>query len=249
MTYAFFKKKACARFGDILRVMVMSVVSLVQASLTVACDDEDKAEVHNATLYDIVEFVAQDGTGTVFALWRPDAVKPVTLTTSSPVINTSVVELGESVFLAYTPLAGEAYKPGVIEVSAYGTVNNSPLMKSPTEKLDGWDSEPIYLMSLWRAGNKVCMRLRMTYDMAPRMFSLVVDEATIGDEYPTAYLYHKRPADVPNFSRQYYAAFDVTSMWNTPGCKGLRIRVSNSNIPSLDTFVVENPTPSEAPAE
>lgn len=241
--HAFRLKKA------ISNVTLAIIMALGLGMSAASCADEDDTDIHHATLYDVVEFTSQNSSGTVFTLWRPDATTSVSLTTSTPVINTSLVAPGESVFIAYTPLDGKAYTSGPVEVSAYGTVNNAPLMKAASDKLEGWDSEPIYLMSLWRAGNKVCLRLRMTYDTAPRLFALVLDEATAEDEYPTAYLFHKRPSDVPNFSRQYYAAFDLSSLWNTPGCKGLRIRVSNSNIPSLDTFVIENPAPVGAPAE
>lgn len=214
-----------------------------------ACSDADTPDIHDATLYDVVELTAQNGSGSVFTLWRPDATVPVTLTTSTPVINTSVVEVGDCLFLAYRPVDGRAYTSGPVEVSAYGTVNNAPLMKSTSQNLEGWDTEPVCLMSLWRAGDKVCMRLRMTYDTAPRLFALVIDESTAKEEYPTAYLYHRRPSDVPNFSRQYYAAFDLSSLWATPGCKGVCIRVSNSNNPNLDTFVIDNRTTVEPVAE
>lgn len=227
----------------IARVAVVVAVCAVCAGLQGCSDDDDADGIRLPVLYDVVEFTSQSSSGTVFTLWRPDAAEPVSLTTDTPVINASSVEPGESVFLGYTPLDGKAYTSGAISVSAYGFVNNGILQKAESEKLAGWDAEPVYLMSLWRAGGKVCMRLRMTYDTAPRLFSLVVDEATAGDEYPTAYLYHRRPDNVPNFSRQYYAAFDVSALWSTPGCKGLRIRVANSNIPSLDTFVIENPWP------
>ena len=210
------------------------------------CSDSDETEFHSATLYDIVELTSQSGSGTVFTLWRPDAKVPVTLTCSGPVVDPEIVAEGESLFLAYKPADGKAYTSGPVDVLAYGTVNNAPLMKSTAQSLEGWDAEPVYLMSLWRAGNRVCMRLRMTYDEEPRMFALVVDESTAADEYPTAYLYHRRPSAEPNFSRQYYAAFDLARLWATPGCKGLNIRVNNSNNPELNTFVMNNPDPVEA---
>ncbi len=224
----------------IARVAVLAVICAGLQS----CSDEDETDgIRLPVLYDVVEFTSQSRTGTVFTLWRPDADEPVSLTTDSPVIDASAVEPGESVFLAYTPLDGKAYTSGAVSVSNYGFVNNGVLQKSDSGVPEGWDAEPVYLISLWRAGGKVCMRLRMTYDTTPRLFALVVDESTAGDEYPTAYLYHRRPDNVPNFSRQYYAAFDVSALWATPGCKGLRVRVANSNIPSLDTFVIENPRP------
>lgn len=230
--------------------MASAAMTLCMMFSAAACADNGDDTTHLPTLYDVVEFTSQNSEGTVFTLWRPDATVPVSLSTGTPAINTALVAPGESLFLAYTPLDGKAYaSSGRVEVVNYGTVNNAPLMAGPAEKIEGWDTEPVYLMSLWRAGDKVCMRLRMTYDSAPRVFALVMDEATAGEPYPTAYLYHRRPSEMPNFSRQYYAAFNLASLWDTPGCRGVNIRVCNSNIPSLDSFVIENPRPVDAPAD
>jgi|GEM_PF-185186 len=207
-----------------------------------SCGNDDEAAEHFPTLYDVVELASQDDVnGSVFTLYRPDADDPVTLTSSQAAVNLSVVKPGESLFLAYVPHSHEPYTSGEITVVNYGTVNNSTIKKSAPEKLEGWDSEPVFLMSHWRAGNKICMRLKMTYDPNPRLFALVVDESTLGDDYPTAYLFNRRSDDTPGFSRQYYAAFDVSAMWQTVPCKGLKVRVNNSNLPSLDCFTVANP--------
>lgn len=204
------------------------------------CDDkDDDGEHRQATLYDIVELTSTDAAGSTFTLWRPDADEAVTLRASGRV---SGVSAGDCLFLAYTPLNGKAYTSGDITIQAQGYVNNSALKKSTPEKLDGWDSEPVYLMSLWRAGDKVCMRLRMTYDEHARLFALVADETTLDEEYPTVYLFHRRINPDDNFARQYYAAFDVSALWSRPGCRGVRVRVNNSNNPALNTFTIENPS-------
>jgi len=211
-----------------------------------SCSDDDSAdEPRMATLYDVVEVTSHTSTATVFTLWKPDASEPATLTAKEMPIDLSSIPAGDCVFLGYTPLNGKAHTSGEITVQACGAVNNSTLQKAAPEKIEGWDTEPIYLMSLWRAGNKLCVRMRITYDTHPRTLVLVGDETTAADPYPTAYLYHRRSNSTPNFSRQYYAAFDLSSLWSTPGCKGLKVRVCNSNIPSLNEFIIENPTPTD----
>ena len=73
------------------------------------------------------------------------------------------------------------------------------------------------------------------------MFRLVVDETTMADEDPEAYLVYMGNGDIENFMRQYYVAFDVHAMWTYPTCKGLRIHINNSNDTSLKEFVIEKP--------
>lgn len=227
-----------------LRHPLRTAAMAMLLAATTACSGTDSDDAPRAvTLYDIVELTAADATSATFTLWRPDATTPVTLTAHNPSTDLSAIQAGNCVFLGYTPLNGEAHTSSDIEITALGTVNNSTLKKASPEKIEGWDTDPVYLMSLWRAGDKICMRVRLTYDTDPRLFMLVADETTATDPYPTAYLYHSRRDSRPNFSRQYYAAFDVTNLWNTPDCQGLRIRVCNSNIPTLTEFLVENPRP------
>ena len=222
--------------------IVFDVVLGAVVLLLGACKDADEADMPRAIkLYDVVEVASKSAQSAVFTLWRPDAVEPVTLYADNVPFDLSGVEAGECVFLGYTPVDGMAYTSGRVIVEACGSVNNSRLGKSSPEKLEGWDADPVYLMSLWRAGNKICVRVRLTYDTNPRLFALVADETTADDPYPTAYLYHRRRNDTPNFSRQYYAAFDVSALWATPGCQGLKVRVCNSNIPDMNEFVVRNP--------
>lgn len=224
------------------RVLGTTTAALCLTLMPACSDNDDYADTPRpVTLYDVVELTSSNSSAATFTLWRPDATTPVTLTARNPSVDLSGLKAGESLLLGYTPSDGQAYTSGDITVTGFGTVNNGVLQKAAPDKLAGWDADPVYLMSLWRAGDKICMRVRLTYDNEPRYFALVGDETTAGDPYPTAYLYHRRRDDRPNFSRQYYAAFDVSALWNTPTCRGLHIRVCNSNIPAMSEFTVENP--------
>ena len=217
------------------------MMPLLALSATSCCDDEEITE-HTPALYDIVELASQNGSGSVFHLYKPDADEPVVLTTSTPAVDLALVDEGECLLMSYIPESGVPYTSGPIEFRSYGLITNATLKKIKPENLDGWDADAVFLFSLWRAGDKICMRVKLDYSTEPRLFALCVDESTLGEPYPTAYLYHSRRGAEPNFSRQYYAAFDVSELWKIEGCKGVEIKVNNSNIPSLDSFTVRNPS-------
>lgn len=226
------------RIRRCLRVATVAFSAAIMAS---GCSEgENENAVHVATLYDVVELKEQSNGQTVFELYLPDSDEAVTLTAEGSVFDDSdEMAPGDCLFLAYTPVDGNAYESGPITVEAWGRTTNEALMQGEPESLEGWDSDGVWLMSLWRAGGKVVMRVRLTYDVAPRLFALVVDKTTIEDEYPEAYLVHIRKSDVPNFMRQYYITFDVSALWTYQTCKGLRIHVNNSNMPEANLFVVE----------
>ncbi len=220
----------------------LAVVVMVASTVVLSGCDEGKNDNDSvvATLYDVVELQEQTRGETSFLLYRPDGDEAFTLKTGREVFRESdEISPGDCVFMAYTPESGDAYRSGNIKVKAWGRVNNGALMKGSPESLAGWDADPVWLMSLWRAGGKVVVRAMLTYDSEPRVFALVVDETTVMEEYPDAYLVHQRRSDRPNFKRQYYSAFDVSALWSYASCKGLRIHVNNSNVPQAGVFVVE----------
>lgn len=230
--------------NKILQKAIAAVaIAAAPAIMLQGCDEgENGNDSVIATLYDVVELKEQTAEATEFLLYRPDADEAVTLTTGRPVFSASdEIEAGDCVFMAYMPDNGMSYASGTVKVRAWGRVNNGVLLKGAPESLDGWNADPVWLMSLWRAGGKVVVRSMLTYDTEPRQFALMIDETTVSEEYPDAYLVHKRRSDRPNFKRQYYSAFDVSDLWSCATCKGLRIHVNNSNLPQANVFTVENP--------
>lgn len=205
------------------------------------CSDEEADGVRFATLYDVVEYASKNDGVTNFSLYLPDSEEAVRLYTSSPV-NLGEIKEGEALLLAYTPRAGKAYVSDEVDVKGLGAVTNTKLMKGKPETLVGWDKDPVWVTSLWRAGRNVLMRIQLVYDHIPRVFRLVVDESTMGSEYPEAYLVNiRRGDDGDNYMKQYYVAFDLHAFWTHPEYKGLKIHVNNSNNTSLKEFLIERP--------
>lgn len=212
-------------------------------ALMAGCSEgENENRSVKATLYDVAEVVESGDGGTVFSVYRPDVAEGVTLTARGLVLGEEQeIGVGDCVFLAYVAENGVAYSDGEIDVKGCGRMLNAALMQGTPESLEGWDKDGVWLQSLWRAGDKVVVRAMLSYDAEPRVFALVVDEPTLRDEWPDAYLVHRRRSEGEMFKRQFYAAFDLGALWTYEGCKGLRIHVNNSNVPEAGLFVVEKP--------
>lgn len=228
---------------DRLRHILTTVaVALMAAGFLTSCSDDDEGPATRyAVLYDMVEYAGQRDGSTQFKLYVPDSEKSADLTTGQD-LNMKSVKTGECVLLAYVPQSGEAYTSGPVDVRGIGAVTNGKLMKGPSESLTGWDHDPIWLHSIWRAGGYIMMRIQLVYDRNPRLFRLVIDDSTIGNEYPDAYLVNARKGDADNYRKLYYVAWDVSALWTYDYIKGLRVHVNNANNTSLRTFTFEKPT-------
>lgn len=226
----------------LMRVILLTAAVAFLASCH---DNSDDGDLRQPTLYDIAEVSEKTPSSTIFTVYRPDAAETA-VTLSAPGVSVGNIEVGTSVFLAYIPENGKPYTSGRISVERVNTINNSNLKRGTEMSLGGWDEDPVWLQSLWQAGDKVCVRLLLPYSDEPRRFALVVDDATATNPWPDAYLYHRRNTLQPNFSRQYYAAFNLAALWATPGVEGLTIHLANTNNPALTTFRLPNPHPAPA---
>ena len=208
-----------------------------------ACDDSEQ-DTHDPAVYNIVELASRDAEGTAFLHYPAPGNIPVTLRANSR--SATSLEPGDCLFLGYTvnePADGAPAGELPITVKSLAAILNAEARAVPPEQLDGWDAEPISLLAIWRAGDKIILRCLLTADPAPRHFGLLVDESTLADEVPTAYIYHRRENPVPNYSSQFYTAFSLAPILRPaegprPAIKALRVRVANASNPSLNEFTI-----------
>lgn len=220
-------------------IRIFSSIALAALlALHTACHDNEPAPPHQATLYDIAEIA--DADASTLHIYRPDADEPIVLTITGNNTLAATADrpaAGSAIFVAYTPLDGQPYTSGAVTLSDWAAITDIPL-KQPTEgnTVQGWDSDPVYMMSMWRGGNKIYMRLRLPYGTSARHFTLLLDTPTENDPVPQLYLYHSRGYAYPTFERQYYVAFDIGNLWKRDYIKGVTVNVANSADPALSQF-------------
>lgn len=218
-----------------MKILLKYLPLLPALLLFASCSEKGSEEPHPATLYDLCDIASNNGAA-VFNLYRPDSDNPIVLT--APGEHLGAIEEGTTVVISYTPVGGVPYVSDNISLYDWRRINNLPLLQTrqPAD-LVGWDKDPVWLTSIWRGGEKIYMRLNLMYSAEPRRFSLVIDSETIDDPVPTAYLFHWRPSDTPDFKRQYYAAFDISALWERSSVEGIRVVMNNAADPALSTFI------------
>lgn len=209
------------------------LIALAIAALA-GCSDEDPTE--EIILYDIVKLEQQTSDGSVFTLQKPLAQTTVTLTTSHPVIDTDIVAIGDRLLLAYIPASSEAYTSSAITAKGYSKITNATLAAENISDLKDFDTEPVYLLSVWRSGDYLNFHIRLPYDTNPRVFSLVADTGSPDPSSPDLYLIHGREEITPTFDRAYYASFDISTLTTDPGVTSFTLHLNNSNLPDGTFF-------------
>lgn len=191
------------------------------------CRDDDGPE-RQPVMQNIVEYDGVADGCTLFTFYPPESYTPEELRARAEYKFDDIAE-GEAMLLAYT---ADPSASGYISVNGARKINNMKLLQTEPEGLAGWDSEGVYLLSAWRAGERLNMRLRLTYDSEPRRFAIIVDKTTLDDEYPVAYLYHRRGSGTPNFAREYYVSCTLSALFSHANVRGLRLRLLDTNTAS-----------------
>lgn len=195
---------------------------------------EDENPSDEAVLYDIVCLEDSSEKGSKFSLCKPNSDEVISLTALQQ-IDSQYVNIGERLLLKYVPESGIAYQSGAIIVKGYGQIVNGELSIAEGDVPQGWDRDPVYLLSAWRAGKYLNLHLRLPYDENPRDFRLVIPSNQIEERCPDIYLVHALEADVTTFSRAYYASFDISMLIDNPDIDGFTLHLNNSNL-SLDAL-------------
>lgn len=210
----------------------LATVALAAVCALFSSCRQDGPDEHTIVFNDVVELASVDNGQTVFHLYTPDADEPAVLTAGQQFVDTAKVHLGESLILAYSTPDNRTFKHCRITPYSYAAITNLKLMQADQDGLNDWDKDPVYVHSVWRAGQRVNLRVTLVYYDKTRHFGVILDKSTQNDEYPTAYLYNAADFGKPNFQREYYISCDLSALFARPAVKGLKLVISNSNTPS-----------------
>lgn len=204
------------RYWKILAVMI--------AAMAWGCTSDQPSE--SVTLYDIVTFDGDSDQGACFSFRKNGDSPLVELVAAGQALGRESVAAGDRVLIAYIPASGEAYRSGEIELKGISLINSGSVRRGD---IDGWNATPVYVHSLWRSGTYVNLECKLDYAGESRRFYLALDEATADDPVPALYIVHDMGSLPPNFGRRIYASWDISELWDLPGCRGVTVYVNDSN--------------------
>lgn len=203
----------------------LAYVFIALALLLAGCADNGDPETQSVIFYDVVELARNDNGGSQFLLYRGNG-DAVTLTSDRYIGDKTAI--GESLVICYTPVGAGAYKSGPIELRGAYAITNANVVVMEWDEIDGWDADPVYLESMWKAGSKINVRCRLPVSGSARRLALVADAATLDDAVPQLYLAHDLSDDSPTYDRTYYISFDISEL--SEQYAGVDIHVNNSNL-------------------
>ena len=228
-----------------------SLLAVAAASLFTACnsDEPNNPENNRPVFTDIVTVSSMGSASTEFTFRKIDDSPLVTLTVNQAA-NPNNVKVGDRLAISYRSDANTQYVSSEIQVHGItGTAGNGKAI--PVGKAidnSNWFSSTISKPVLQRSGEYVNVQFFSSMYPESATIKMVIDESTINDTFPTAYiLFNGSYAQTP-VSYVYFMSYSLTELWADPNVQGLNIIYQINEGPK--TYTINRPGHSqEIPVE
>lgn len=221
------------------KYLLLPLLTLCLCLFATSCNSESEPSKGEELFYDFATLKSYSEETVVFTIIPNNDDPEITLSFPTPAkLRKDDVEVGTRYLIAYITSSGQAYVSGTGILYGLRSIYNSVISEGPASSLN--TTFPQNLMSIWRSGNWINIQTEITYSGAmPKKYELVVDEGTLDNDYPQAYvLYDANQSDNNAVTQLFYATFNISSVWDRPNVKGLKISVM---APTAQTFTFDKP--------
>ncbi len=210
---------------------IFLTTAVCAAALSMAsCDSNNDPEGGGTVIYsNIVTVESVESTGAAFTFQKENDSPLITLTTTQSVSGdgANLLKKGMRIVLSYTPVSGEQYKSGPITayqwVKTYGGGDQLPVV--PESSTPGWYTNAVQQVMIQRTGPY--LNAGIVSNDNPNECRIVVDEATVNDEYPKAYLIYKSSTPLPT-NYLFYVSYSMTDLMERSTFQGLDVTYDDS---------------------
>lgn len=205
-------------------------------TLASCSNDEPEYRVPTDVCYDFVTFEAKGAKGSEFSLRRSGDSELISYRSGYTFDGDTVLTKGYRLIIQYVRKDGEPYTSGPITLYGYRLLDNAD-----TQCLVGYDpdepTEPVMPQSMTRTGQYINMQLQMScmYAAKAKRMVLAVDSATLSQDVPELRLVYRAVSPGQNYCTG-YASFDISSVWDLPTCRGVKVTYKTPNGEESSSF-------------
>lgn len=144
--------------------------------------------------------------------------------------------VGNRYVIQYSTLDNQPYTPGIITLYVILNAFNGEAVVAPMTEIQPLTTQPVNVLYAGRTGNYINFQATASISVQPKTFNIYVDETTLDSEYPTAYLafVSDNPGGIND--KSFYASFNVGSVINQPGVKGIKLHCRVNGAQTILTF-------------
>lgn len=208
---------------------LLSLIAVATAFSFTGCNSDspfnpDDPGNNRPVFTDIVTVSEINTNSTVFTFRKIDDSPLVTLTVDQAA-NTENVKIGDRLAISYYSEADEQYVSSDIKVLGITSTagNGKDIPVGTAINNNNWQSSTISRPIIQRSGEYVNVQFFSYMHPDTSKLKLVIDEDTMHDSYPTAYVLFSGSYVQTPLSYVYFMSYSLDELWNDPDIQGLNI--------------------------
>lgn len=217
-----------------IKLMAFGLLAAL-ALLTSSCNEKGNPEY---TMF--MAFVTYEGStdaGSKFTT-RENGDSPLVTFTSTTVLKEEQYPKGTRYIIGYTNESEQRFQSGPISLMAIIPIANGPVHRATKQSIEAIYTDMVQLTLLQRTGKFINIEAVAPVQFQPKQFGLYVDDTTMGNEIPDVYVGFESD-NTGGAQRQFYGSFDISSLWDLPTCKGIKIHYHSNGMEK--DFIYEKP--------
>ncbi|MDE6198152.1 MAG: hypothetical protein K2F91_09850 [Muribaculaceae bacterium] len=171
-----------------LKNFALGIIAAASVAGLSSCNSNDNPLPPTVIYTDIVTIAAMNADGSAFTFQKENDSPLVTLTTKQT-LSPDHFKVNTRAVISYTSESDHATSGPVNLLAAAETYGrgDAPATVS-AEQAGNWETSPVDNIIVQRSGQYVNVVFTAYTDSTPKLCRVVLDEATLNDEYPTLYL-------------------------------------------------------------
>lgn len=189
-----------------------------------SCSKDNNNEYENLyQMSDIVVFDGNKDNGAHFSMQLPENSNVISYYAASTVVPDNISE-GDCVHIRYMTEDGQPYQSGPIALFSIQQINNFNVETGTKDEYKDLEIDPISIGAAWGMLDRAIVFASLPYTDQKRTLRIFVDEETLENDVPVAYLCHSLNGGAMGFNRNYYLAFNFSELAKKYGFKSVLIR-------------------------
>ncbi len=200
---------------------------LAPLAVFTSCNSDDDPKPQLESFMAFVTLTQNNDNGCIFITQEKDDSEVVTYTCSQKLDEKSF-KVGERYLINFSNESGKRFQSGPIVFHGYLPIASSKSQAKPHTLINEYTSDPVNVSMVERAGTYINVEATAPVAYQLREFAIYVDETTVNNEYPEAYIVLKTD-NVGASDKIFYGSFDLSPVWMLSTCKGVNLHYNTTN--------------------
>ncbi len=203
------------------KLFLLAAVALPMVMLTSCFGTPEPPKPEDQQLSTFVTYEGQNATSMLFSTYRYQGAPKVSLT-AAIIPAFAKLEPGTRLLLMYTNSVANPFESGPINIVNALEAYTDTVEVAPKSEISTLNQHPAYVGYCNLEGGYFDIVLEAPVAQKQRTFNIYIDENTVNEEFPDAYLCFVSDSEMSS-NKTLFASIDMTPMLGRSTCKGFRL--------------------------